>query len=336
MPQKNKSKTKSALFKVLVWLVAFGCFYLAYRRIANVAANQEQTAWQYLGHFFADVDWLLWLCVMVPYSIFFMLVDSHAGWRIIRWFNAPDIRFMQVLPIRASTYILSLFNEQVSKGGLALYLFKKHEVPLWRGLSSMIYMSMMEVYQLLAFASIGLFLHFDLIQEKATVVPLAEVMTAVILVAAVYFVVHHLYFSGRLLPKYEFLRQQPLLTAFKLSKLKHYGLTLLFKAPTLLGAAVVYTIALQLFNVPVAFEQILTFLPLIFMAAALPLPLHAGALLLWTLLYPEFPEISAFSFVMSVFFIGFNALVGLLFLPKVSGLITSTDADHSLDMPGNQ
>lgn len=287
--------------------------------------EQNQTAWQYLVDFFANVNWALWLVAMVSYSIFFMLVDSHVAWRIIRWFNVPTIRFTQILPVRASTYILSLFNEQVSKGSLALYLFKQHKAPFWQGLSSMIYMSLMEIYQLLTFAAIGLFLHFELIQAKSTILPLAEIIGGVILCAALYFVLHHLYFSGRLLPACDFLRRQPLLQAFKLSGLKHYGLTLLFKAPTLLGAVMVYTVALQLFNLPVAFGQVLSFLPLIFLAAALPLPLHAGALLLWTLLYPEFPEISAFSFMMSVFFISFNALVGLLFLPRVNRLLTQEE-----------
>ena len=59
----------------------------------------------------------------------------------------------------------------------------------------------------------------------------------------------------------------------------------------------------------------LAFLPVIFLAAALPLPFHAGALLLWTVLFPEYPEVGAFSLVMHTFFVLFNALIGVLFLP---------------------
>ena len=60
----------------------------------------------------------------------------------------------------------------------------------------------------------------------------------------------------------------------------HYLMLLLFKLPNLLLAVVVYTLALALFHVPVGFGQMLAFLPVIFLAAALPLPFHAGALLL--------------------------------------------------------
>jgi len=92
----------------------------------------------------------------------------------------------------------------------------------------------------------------------------------------------------------------------------------LFKAPVLIGAIMVYTLALELFNVDVNFTQMLAFLPVIFLAAALPLPFHAGALLLWTVLFPEFPEVGAFSLVMHTFFVLFNALIGVVFLPMAN------------------
>jgi hypothetical protein len=64
--------------------------------------------------------------------------------------------------------------------------------------------------------------------------------------------------------------------------------------------------------------QMFAFLPVIFLAAALPLPFHAGALLLWTVLFPDYPEVGAFSLVMHSFFVSFNAVIGALFLPKAN------------------
>ena len=68
----------------------------------------------------------------------------------------------------------------------------------------------------------------------------------------------------------------------------------------------------------IAFGQMLTFLPVIFLAAALPLPFHAGALLLWTVLFPDYPEVGAFSLVMHTFFVAFNGIIGLVFLPRAN------------------
>ena len=80
----------------------------------------------------------------------------------------------------------------------------------------------------------------------------------------------------------------------------------------------VYSVALSLFRVDVAFGELLAFLPVIFLAAALPLPFHAGALALWTVLFPKFPEVGIFSLVMHTFFVLFNAAIGLAFLPRAN------------------
>lgn len=305
---------KSVLFRMVTWILAAGCFYLVYTRIEVAAQRDGMTAVEYLIHFFGEADWLMWLGLMIPYSIFFFLVDSHASWRAIRWFNTPDIKLTNVLPIRASAYILSLVNEQVGKGAMSLYLLRRYDVPGWKALSTMIFMGIVEIYQLLLFSAIGVFLYFELVEEAAVSLPLPEILITVFIVAFVYFPIHLAYFGGHIL-KGSALREKSFLHALREAKFKHYLLILLCKAPNLLGAVAVYTMALGLFSVDVLFGQMMAFLPVIFLAAALPLPFHAGALLLWAVLFPEFPEVGAFSLVMHTFFVVFNALIGVIFLP---------------------
>ena len=312
---EGKPATKSSLlFRAGTWLLAAGCFYLVYTRMDAAAEREEQTVWQYLVEFFAAADWLFWLALMIPYSVFFFLVDSHVTWRVVRWFNAPDLKLGGILPIRASAYILSLVNEQVGKGAMSLYLLRHYKVPGWQALSSMILLGLMEVYQLLAFSGIGVALNFGLVREASTLLPLDVILPAVMGVAAIYLPLHILYFrtgSGGL-------REKPLLAAFRQARPIHYLLIVLFKAPNLIGAVIVYTLALDLFQVEVSLGQMLAFLPVIFLAAALPLPFHAGALLLWAVLFPDYPEVAAFSFVMHTFFVLFNAAIGVLFLPRAN------------------
>ena len=163
----------SIVFRVVTWLLAMGCFYLVYGRIEAAALRDELTAFQYMVNFFSGADWLLWLALMIPYSIFFFLVDSHATWRVIKWFNVSEIKFVNVLPIRASAYILSLVNEQVGKGAMTLYLLKRHNVPGWQALSSMIILAIVEIYQLLIFSFIGVVIYFDLVVEASTTLPVS-------------------------------------------------------------------------------------------------------------------------------------------------------------------
>jgi hypothetical protein len=313
-PERAPPSIGSHLWRVVTWIIALACFYLVYGRIAAAAARDGVTPLVYLLGFFNEVDWGAWLALMIPYSVLFFAIDAHATWRAIRWFNAPDIRFLNVLPIRASAYILSLINEQVGKGAMSLYLMRRYKVPGWEAVSTMILLGVMEVYQLLIFSAVGVALYLDLVDAASTALPLNRILPAVFVVAALYVPLHLLYFSGRILPRSK-LRDRPLLHAFRKARPIHYLLILLFKAPNLLVAVLVYTAALHLFHVDVGFGQMLAFLPVIFLAAALPLPFHAGALLLWTVLFPAYPEVGAFSLVMHTFFVLFNALIGVLFLP---------------------
>lgn len=316
-PAENKKSGKGLLFKVATWALTIFCFYLVFSRTEATAAREGMTVAEYLLRFFADADWTLWLMVMIPYSLFFFSVDSHASWRAIRWFNAPQLRLTQVLPIRASAYILSLVNEQVGKGAMSLYLAKRHDVPGWQALSTMVMLGLMEIYQLLFFSGIGVLIYYDLVQQASSQIRLDLILPTVFALAVCYLPIHILFFRG-VFGDFPKIRDAQIFRAFREAKPIHYLLLLLFKAPNLLGAVMVYTFALQLFNVDVGFGQMLAFLPVIFLAAALPLPFHAGALLLWTVLFPEFPEVGVFSLIMHTFFVLFNAAIGVVFLPKAN------------------
>ena len=314
--QKAKSGL-SWLFKVGTWMVTLLCFYLVFTRTETTAAREGLTVAEYLLRFFQDADWTAWLMVMIPYSLFFFSVDAHASWRAIRWFNAPQLRLVQVLPIRASAYILSLVNEQVGKGAMSLYLARRHGVPGWQALSTMVMLGLMEIYQLLFFSGIGVLIYYELVQEASSQIRLDLILPTVFAVALCYLPIHILFFQG-VFGDVAKIRDAQIFRAFREARPIHYLLLLLFKAPNLLGAVMVYTFALQLFNVDVGFGQMLAFLPVIFLAAALPLPFHAGALLLWTVLFPEFPEVGVFSLIMHTFFVLFNAAIGVVFLPKAN------------------
>ena len=317
MSETPPAKKSNLLFRLGTWLIAIGCFYLVYGRTEQAAERDDLSVVDYLVRFFGEADWVTWLALMIPYSVFFFVIDAHVTWRVIRWFNAPQIKLGNVLPIRASAYILSLVNEQVGKGAMSLYLYRRYEVPALAAISSMLLLGLMEIYQLLLFSSVGVFYGYDVVRAASTALPLDVILPSVFGGACVYLPLHIAYFRGHLL-KSSGVRDKSIVHAFRQARPVHYLLIVLFKAPLLIGAIVVYTLALDLFNVDVSFIQMVAFLPVIFLAAALPLPFHAGALLLWTVLFPEYPEVGAFSLVMHTFFVLFNALIGIVFLPKAN------------------
>src|SRR5205823_4560752 len=133
-----------------------------------------------------------------------------------------------------------------------------------------------------------------------------------------FFVVFHLFFTGRL-GVGNALREKPIFHAFRKAKLRYYVTVVLMRTPVLLAAVVIYTLALRLFGVQAGFSEMLGYLPVIFFGAATPGPMRSVAILLWVILFPEKPgEMTAFGFVQHNFFILFNAAIGLLFLRRAT------------------
>ena len=117
--------------KLLPWVITLACFAYLYTRLDAAAAREGQTLVGYLAGVFGKVSWPTWLALMIPYSLFFFLIDSAVVWRAISWFNTP-VRYRDILPIRGSSYILSILNEQVGKGAMAVYLNRRDGVPGWQ------------------------------------------------------------------------------------------------------------------------------------------------------------------------------------------------------------
>src|SRR5579872_4946745 len=274
--------------RILPFAITVVCFGYLYTRLRGAAAAEGTGLVPYLLKSFENVNWLQWLALVIPYCFLYLLIDSLVVWAVINWFNAK-IRYMDILPIRASAYILSLVNEQVSKGAIAVYLNRRDGLPGWEIGSSMLFLMFCEYYSLMLWASIGALLRWNHIQNVFHVIPW------IALGSCVFFVFFYLFFSGKI------------------------GAVIAMRAPLVIAGVIVYTLALRLFGGTVGFGEMLGYLPVIFFGAAMPGPMHSVAILFWVLLFPDRPgQMTAFGFVMHNFFIFFNAAVGLLFLRRAS------------------
>lgn len=309
-PASKKGPGHFLLKQILPWLITIGCFAFLYTRIAGPAKGAGMSVPAYLGSVFADVNWLAWLALMIPYSLFFFAIDSLIVWRVIGWFNAK-VAYRDILPVRASTYILSIINEQVGKGAMALYLYRREGVPGWKLGSSMLFIMVCELLYLCAWANIGLFLQYDTLPTVFHALPWVGLGIVTL------FVIAYLYFRGIILPDLAW-RDRHLFHAFKQASLGQYGLILLLRSPALLAAVAVYSEAIALFGVEISYLQMLGLLPVIFFGASIPGPFRAVAISMWVILVPEYPaEMSAFGLVQHNFFILFNAVIGLCFVRRV-------------------
>ncbi len=297
--------------RLLPWLVTAACFAWLYRGVAAAAARAGMGVPAYFGEIFARVDWWTWLALMIPYSLVYFSIDSLVLWRVVNWFNAR-VRFADILPVRASTYILSLLNEQVGKGAMALYLHRREGVPGWQVGSSMLFIMFCEFYYLLGWATLGWALEREALPAVFGAIPWLAAG------ALAFLGLWLAYFRGALLPD-SGLRERDLLHAFRRATPRNYLWILLLRSPALLVAVLVYTLSLRLFGVDAEFGQVLGVLPVIFFGAAVPGPMRSVAITMWVTLIPEREgEMAAFGLVMHNFFIFFNAAVGLVFLRRAN------------------
>src|SRR5689334_5691215 len=311
IPSSAAVKKAKPWQRLLPFLITAGCFVYLYNRLNHAATAEGSGLLPYLLKSFENVSWGRWLALVIPYCFLYLIFDSLVVWSVINWFNAK-IRYADILPIRASAYILSLVNEQVSKGAIALYLNRRDGVPGWEVGSSMLFLMFCEYYSLILWGTLGVSLQWQTIQ------PVFHVIPWIALGSAVFFAIFHLFFSGRIGSGMA-LRERPILRAFRLAKVWHYAAIIALRAPLVVAGVIVYTLALRLFGGSITFGEMLGYLPVIFLGAAMPGPMHSVAILFWVLLFPDRPgQMTAFGFVMHNFFIVFNAGIGLLFLRRAT------------------
>lgn len=305
-PAPRKS---SPLSRLIFLAITLACFAYLYYRLNGAAVREGMSLIDYMTEVFANVQWIPWLLLMMVYSLVYFLIDTLVVTRALGWF-IKKIKYQDILPIRASAYIISIFNEQIGKGAMAYYLNKRDKVPGWEVGSVMLFIMFCELFYLLFWATVGFSISGGGLPEAFGVIPYISIGAAIFLVLWI------AYFNGKILPGVT-LRDKRIFHAFKLAKPWHYLTFLLLRSPALISAVVVYTIALRLFGVEADFVSLLGYLPVIFFAAAIPTPMRAAAITFWVVLFPENEgQMAAFGFVQHNFFILFNAVIGLLFLRR--------------------
>jgi hypothetical protein len=310
-PSPAASGGGSWLRRVLPWLVTLLCFSVLYWKIQGQAVREGHTVLGYLASVFAGVSWTRWLLLMIPYSAFFLMIDSLVIWRVINWFNTR-LGYLEILPIRASAYIISILDERIGKGAIAWYLHRRDGVPGWQVGSSMLFIMFCEIFYLLAWATLGVALRGERLP------PVFHAIPWIALAAAVVLTVWILYFRGVIAPG-SALRDRQILHSFRRATLWHYAAFIVLRSPAMIAGVFVYTLALRLFGVQAELLDMLAFVPVVFFGAAVPGPFRAVAITLWIYLFPENPgQMAAFGLVQHNFFVFFNAAIGLLFLRRTN------------------
>ena len=309
-PEPNPKPKGGLLRHALPWLITVACFAFLFWKVGR-AAPPGQSVPAYLASIFASVDWLAWLTLMIPYSFLYLLIDTAVLTRVVGWFNKP-VPFAELLPIRASAYIISILNEQVGKGAIGWYLSRRHGIPGWQVASSMLFIMLCEPLYLLLWAAVGVQLTWERLPALFHVIP-AIALGAVAIVCAIVAFFRLPAFANVAL------RERQIFHAFRAAQPWQYLAILALRSPALLAAVFVYSRSAALFGVEIPLADMLGFLPVIFFGTFVPGPFRAAAVTMWTVLFPDHTaQMAVFGLVMHNFFVLFNAAIGAIFLPKAN------------------
>jgi Lysylphosphatidylglycerol synthase TM region len=285
----------------------------------------------------SQVPVLDFLAVFMPYSLFYCAIDSACLTWVVRRFNAR-MDYRDILPIRASMYVLALINTSLAQGGVAYYLHRKAGVSFLSALSSVLFIAMLEIYQLFLFSTLGVIFYTPVGDAQMRIVAILRVVyiAAWGLLAGIMIFFAVARRSTRIRNWVETGRAGALLATFIAARPLDYLAVLSIKAPTFLASVVAQYYALALYGIAIPFAKLMLFLPLVFLAAALPISVaHLGtSQAAWLLFFSSNAtpaKIVAYSLAAQLTFMLCNALIGLVFLPRASRELTALRAEPASD-----
>jgi uncharacterized membrane protein YbhN (UPF0104 family) len=275
-----------------------------------VALSRKVPFWT-LVDVLRQADYRSFLVLMAANTLFYFVWDTLLLSLVMRWFHRP-VSFRELLPARAASYVAAVFNTHLARGTLAFYLTRRTDSRFLHLGSTVIFLVATEFTHLVSWAMLGVIVS----NGKA---PMHLLLIAPAVAAA--WLVFLLYAKLGLTPAVLRGKQPPqwsLLRTFQIAPFRRYVQVILMRVPMFFVSLVIHYFAARSFGIFIPFAALLTFLPVIFMAGALPVTVaHLGttqaAWILFFGAYAPAPRLLAFSLAAHLSFMVMRACFSLIF-----------------------
>lgn len=278
-----------AIFGVIFWRIPFDTFWAAVSKAR-------------LLPFFT---------LMGAFSLCFFLVDCFVLTTLIRWFHGL-IRYRELLPVRAVTYLVSIINTQLAQAALALYINRRFRTPLGEISSTVILLILLEATNLICFATLG---------SLAFPGGPPAVFFALPLVLALVWALAIRIARGGMGALGRRLGANVVLSTFRRVEFRQCLLVVGLRGSLFFLSLLVHSQALTFFGMDIPLWPLLTFLPIVYLVAALPITVaHLGtsqaAWIFFFSGYAPAADLLAYSLAAHLTFMLANGSFGLIFLPR--------------------
>ncbi len=211
-----------------------------------------------VGRAWERVSWWKLLAITIPYLFALLIADSIALWVTLKVSLRVPLRFADVVLVRGASWLLALVNYGAGQGGSVWFLHRRHGVPVARATGAVLLATGGFLLAVVAAVAGGL---------ASGAVPEAHVPTWLLWLVAIGFPVYLaiVYVRPAFLAKSSLL--EPLFSAGITGTLAATVTRALHLAVLITAHALAY----RQFGIEIPFEACLVVLPIIFLAAALPI-----------------------------------------------------------------
>ena len=110
-------------------------------------------------------DYTRFFAAMIPNTLVYFLWDTLVLTVAVRWFHGP-VRYVELLPARAASYVVAFFNTNAGRGTLAVHLARRLGSPFLQLGSTVLFLVLTEYLHLVAWGTIGILqIHSDIARE---------------------------------------------------------------------------------------------------------------------------------------------------------------------------
>lgn len=272
-------------------------------------------------------DYPNFFLLMIPNSLFYFCWDTLVLVFLIRWFHGP-LSYSDLLPVRAVTYVVSLMNNNLARGAMAYYLKRQLRAPFFQLASTVMFLFLVELTHLGLWATAGMMSFPGKMPPDVFWIPLGFVVFWIAFLSYIRFdfapwrplLAPFRRFFPRLRGRGS-IRTWAIFRTFREAAFKRYVQLILLRAPMFAVSLVFHYFALHTFGIHIPLGQLLAFLPVIFMLAALPVTVaHLGttqaAWIFFFHAYASEPRLLAYSLASHLAFVFGRALLGVIFMPR--------------------
>lgn len=267
-----------------------------------------------------DADPVPFAALMLANGLLYFVWDTLVLVVAMRWFHGP-IRYGELLPVRSVTYLISFLNTNLARAATAFYLKRKLNTTFFPIAGTVIFLTLMEMAQLVVWATAGMVLSPLAIPRYLFAVPFVFLAGWL---AIVFWGQARNSSRGHAEPQpfsWRRVADWPIFQTFLRAPARRYIQVILLRAPLFAASLCLHYFALQTFGIEIPLLRLVAYLPIIFMLAALPITVaHLGTTqAAWIFFFGDLapaPHLLAYSLASHLAFMFARAGVGLVFLPR--------------------